>query len=152
MGAVPSERFAIEAPMLGPLPHRRFDTAYVEPRRVHVAIPEIEWRGVRYSVPVRCLGQKVEVRQEVGSSAIEIRWACELPAAHTVGDAGPVWDPGHYEEAQAAALGRCQENPSGSCNPRDSAGTSHFSRLEIEGDVDVEVPDLARYSTEKAMS
>ena len=60
MGSVPADRFAIEAPMLGPLPHRRFDTAYVEPRRVHVAIPEIEWRGVRYSVPVRCLGQRVE--------------------------------------------------------------------------------------------
>ncbi len=40
-----------------PLPRRRFDTAYVEARRVHVAIPQIEWRGVRYSVPPRCLGQ-----------------------------------------------------------------------------------------------
>ena len=151
MGAVPSERFAIEAPMLGPLPHRRFDTAYVEPRRVHVAIPEIEWRGVRYSVPVRCLGQKVEVRQEVGSSAIEIRWASELVAAHTVGDAGPVWDPGHYEEAQAAALGRARRTHLALVIP-ETPPRPAVSRLEIEGDVDVEVPDLARYSTEKAMS
>ena len=62
MGEVPNDRFAIEATMLGALPRRRFDTAYVEPRRVHVAIPQIEWRGVRYSVPPRCLGQRVEVR------------------------------------------------------------------------------------------
>jgi hypothetical protein len=74
MGAIPAERFAIEGPMLQALPRRRFDTAYVEARRVHVAIPQIEWRGVRYSVPPRCLGQRVEVRHEVESAAIEIRW------------------------------------------------------------------------------
>ncbi|MBF6558405.1 MAG: hypothetical protein IVW52_20105 [Acidimicrobiales bacterium] len=56
MGEVPAERFMIEAPMLQPLPRRRFDTAYVETRRVHVAIPRIEWRGVHYSVPPQCLG------------------------------------------------------------------------------------------------
>ncbi|HEY2564849.1 MAG TPA: IS21 family transposase, partial [Acidimicrobiales bacterium] len=50
MGEIPADRFAIEAPMLSPSPRRRFDTASVEARRVHVAIPQIEWRGVHYSV------------------------------------------------------------------------------------------------------
>ena len=86
----PDDRFAIEGPMLAPLPRRRFDTAYVEARRVHVAIPQIEWRGVHYSVPPRCLGQKVEVRDEVDSSTIEIRWAGEVVGTHTVGDRRPV--------------------------------------------------------------
>ena len=63
-GEPPIARLAIEQPFLKPLPRARFDTAYVEPRRVHVALPLIEWRGVRYSVPPACLGQRVEVRQE----------------------------------------------------------------------------------------
>ena len=53
---------------------------------MHVAIPQIEWRGVHYSVPPKCLGQKVEVRHEVDSSTIEIRWAGEVVATHTVAD------------------------------------------------------------------
>ena len=87
---------------------RRFDTAYVEARRVHVAIPQIEWRGVRYSVPPRCLGQRVEVRQEVGGSSIEIRWAAEHVATHALSDIEgmEVWDAGHFAEAQSAALSR----------------------------------------------
>ena len=94
--------------MLGALPRRRFDTAYVEARRVHVAIPQIEWRGVRYSVPPRCLGQKVEVRHEVDSSTIEIRWAGEVVGTHTVGDpaTGEVWDAGHWRGRPSGALGR----------------------------------------------
>jgi hypothetical protein len=151
IGAVPADRFAVEAPMLQPLPHRRFDTAYVEARRVHVAIPEIEWRGVRYSVPVRCLGQRVEVRQEVDSKTIEVRWAAEVVATHTISDSGEVWDARHYEEAQAAALGRSRRNHLalvlGDEPPRNVP-----VRLVISGDVDVEVPDLARYETEGAKS
>ena len=94
--------------MLGALPRRRFDTAYVESRRVHVAIPQIEWRGVHYSVPPKCLGQKVEVRHEVDSSAIEIRWAGEVVGRHTVADpsTGEVWEATHWQAAQEAALSR----------------------------------------------
>ena len=75
---------------------------------MHVAIPQIEWRGVHYSVPPRCLGQKVEVRHEVDSSTIEIRWAGEVVGRHTVADpmTGEVWDAGHWQAAQQAALGR----------------------------------------------
>jgi hypothetical protein len=50
------------AGFFAPLPARRFDTDYVETRRVHRALPFITWNGVRYSVPPACLGQTVEVR------------------------------------------------------------------------------------------
>jgi hypothetical protein len=144
MGAIPAERFVVEAPMLGALPGRRFDTAYIEPRRVHVAIPQIEWRGVHYSVPPRCLGQRVEVRQEVEAPTIEIRWAGEVVGRHSVADGGEVWDDGHFEEAQLAALGRTRGRHLAVVIP-DVVPRQIPLRLEVEGDVDVAVPDLARY-------
>jgi transposase len=149
MGEVPAERFVIEAPLLGPLPRRRFDTAYMETRRVHVAIPQIEWRGVHYSVPPRCLGQKVQVRQEVDASVIEIRWAGEVVGTHTVADpmTAEVWDPGHFQAAQQAALGRSRGRHL-SVVVSDPPPKRVSARLDIEGDVDVEVPDLSRYETE----
>jgi hypothetical protein len=149
MGEIPAERFMIEAPMLAPIPRRRFDTAYRETRRVHVAIPQIEWRGVPYSVPPQCLGQKVEVRHEVDSSIIEIRWAGEAVGTHTVGDpaTGEVWDAGHWEAAQQAALGRSRGQHLSVVLP-DEKPVQVPLRLDIEGDVDVEVPDLSRYGTE----
>jgi transposase len=81
-GVTPAERLAVEQSLLGALPRRRFDTAYVEPRRVHVALPVVEWRAVRYSVPPSCLGQRLEVRQEVDDDHLEIRWAGDLVARH----------------------------------------------------------------------
>ena len=149
MGEIPADRFAIEAPMLLPLPRRRFDTAYVEARRVHVAIPQIEWRGVHYSVPPRCLGQKVEVRHEVDSSTIEVRWAGEVVGTHTVADpaTGEVWDAGHWQAAQQAALGRSRGRHLSVVLPDEQPHQVPL-RLDIEGDVDVEVPDLSRYGTE----
>jgi hypothetical protein len=147
MGEIPNDRFALEAPMLGALPRRRFDTAYVESRRVHVAIPQIEWRGVHYSVPPKCLGQKVEVRHEVDSSVIEIRWAGELVGRHTVADpaTGEVWEATHWQAAQEAALSRRGRHLS--VVLPDEEPHQVPLRLDIEGDVDVEVPDLSRYET-----
>lgn len=149
MGEIPDDRFAIEGPMLGALPRRRFDTAYVEARRVHVAIPQIEWRGVHYSVPPTCLGQKVEVRHEVDSSTIEIRWAGEVVGTHTVADptTGEVWDAGHWQAAQQAALSRSRGRHLSVVLP-DERPVQVPLRLDIEGDVDVEAPDLSRYGTE----
>jgi transposase len=146
IGEVPKERFTIEATLLGALPRRRFDTAYVEARRVHVAIPQIEWRGVRYSVPPRCLGQRVEVRQEVESDAIEIRWAAEVVGRHQVPVAGvlEVWDAGHFSDTQAAALSGHRGHHLALVVPNEPKPASPI-RLDIEGDVDVEVPDLSRY-------
>jgi hypothetical protein len=146
IGEVPADRFVIEAPMLQALPPKRFDTAYVEPRRVHVAIPQVEWRGVRYSVPARCLGQRVEVRQEVDSETLEIRWAAELVATHTICDAGEIWDQAHYEEAKQAALGRSRRGHLALVFLKEPAKIDPV-RLDIEGDVEVEVPDLSRYET-----
>jgi transposase len=147
-GSVPAERLAVEAPLLGALPRKRFDTAYVEARRVHVAIPQIEWRGVRYSVPPRCLGQRVEVRQEVEGTSIEIRWASEIVATHAISDIEgmEVWDAMHFQEAQVAALSRSRGRHLSVVVP-DEAPTVLPLRLDIEGDVDVEPPDLGRYET-----
>ena len=147
-GETPNARLAIEAPMLVALPPRRFDTAYVETRRVHVAIPQIEWRGVRYSVPVRCLGQKVEVRQEVDASSIEIRWAGEVVGTHSVASprTAEVWDAGHWQAAQQAALGRSRGRHLSVVVPEEQPPKVP-GRLDIAGDVDVAVPDLSRYET-----
>jgi hypothetical protein len=146
MGEVPQERFAIEATLLGALARRRFDTAYVEARRVHVAIPQIEWRGVRYSVPPRCLGQRVEVRQEVETDAIEIRWAAEVVGRHCVPAAGvlEVWDADHFSATQAAALSGQRGKHLALVVPEVPKPAPPI-RLDIEGDVNVEVPDLSRY-------
>jgi transposase len=146
MGEVPNDRFAIESTLLGALPRRRFDTAYVEARRVHVAIPQIEWRGVRYSVPPRCLGQRVEVRQEVESNTIEIRWAAELVGRHQVASSGTleVWDAEHFSASETAALSAHRGNHLALVLPEEVQLAAPI-RLDIEGDVDVAVPDLSRY-------
>jgi transposase len=56
-----SERFAREAPALGPLPAVRFDTSYLE-RRVAAWDGYVEVRGNRYSVPDPLRGKLVNVR------------------------------------------------------------------------------------------
>ena len=146
IGEIPAERFAIEATLLGALPRRRFDTAYVEPRRVHVAIPQVEWRGVRYSVPPRCLGQRVEVRQEVESDSIEIRWAGELVGSHRIPAPGTqeVWDAVHFADTEAAALSAHRGHHLALVLPEEVVPAAPI-RLDIEGDVEVEAPDLSRY-------
>lgn len=148
-GVPPAERLVAERRLLQPLPRRRFDTAYVDARRVHVAVPMVEWRGVRYSVPVACLGQRVEVRQEVDAERIEIRWAGELVRAHglAAGDVREVWDGDDFAQAQAAALGRHRRHLH--VVPPNAAPEPAQERLELPGgDYDVEPLDLARYDLE----
>lgn len=58
---VVAERFAREAPTLQPLPARRYDTAYWEPRQVSWDA-YVEIRGNRYSVPAALAGRAVRVR------------------------------------------------------------------------------------------
>lgn len=103
-----AERLAIERKFLSPLPRRRYDTAYQEPRRVHLAIPLIHWKGVRYSVTPGAIGQKVACREEVDSSELSITWAGLDVGRHRI--AAPrspdVWNPEHRKAAEAAALGR----------------------------------------------
>jgi transposase len=54
-------RFAREAPLLQPLPARRYDTAYQEMRQVSWDA-YIEVRGRRYSVPAHLAGRPVQIR------------------------------------------------------------------------------------------
>jgi len=54
-GAVPAARLEFERRFLAPLPRRRFDTAYAEARRVHVALPSLPARfpsRLRHHPPV----------------------------------------------------------------------------------------------------
>jgi transposase len=55
------ERFAREAPHLGPLPRVRYDTSYREERFVHWD-GYIDVRGNRYSVPAELCGKMVAIR------------------------------------------------------------------------------------------
>ncbi len=142
---VPAERLDIERRFLSPLPRRRYDTAYAEPRRVHLAVPLIYWKGVRYSVDPSCIGQKVACREEVDAGDLTITWAARDVGRHQIAPPGSpeVWDPIHRKAAEAAALGRTRpalrlvgpDKPT----PRPPDPYAEF---------DVETPDLAyRYGS-----
>jgi hypothetical protein len=107
-GDRPVDRLDTERPSLAPLPPHRFDTAYRQPRRVHVALPLIEWEAVRYSVPPECLGQMVGARVEVDSGVLQVTWGGRTVATHDLVESpnDDVWDPTHRQAAEAAALGR----------------------------------------------
>jgi transposase len=143
-GVAPDERLDKERRLLAELPRRRFDTAYVEVRRVHVAVPQIEWRGVRFSVPPGCVGQRVEVRHEIDADHLEIRWAGQLVRAHRLPEPGvvEVWHGDDWAAAQASALG---ERPRlavvGELRPE----PQRQCRIELAGDYDVDAVDLSRY-------
>jgi transposase len=143
-GVAPDERLAKERELLGSLPRRRFDTAYVEVRRVHVAVPQIEWRGVRWSVPPACVGQRVEVRHEVDTDSIEIRWAGQVVRRHRLpnSDVREVWDGDDWAAAQLSALG---ERPRLTVVGDDQPPVERPGRLELAGDYNVDQVDLSRY-------
>jgi hypothetical protein len=154
-GVAPAERLVAEQPHLRPLPRRRFDTAYVEARRVHRALPFIEWRGVRYSVPPECLGQRVEVRRDLGDDRIVVRWANTIVAAHRIPAAGvrEVWDPAHRQAAEQAALAPHRAHLRVLDGNSDHDIAQHdVERPQLEligGDYDVAAPDLTRYDFEE---
>jgi len=148
-GVAPIERFATEHGFLRSLPHRRFDTDYVEARRVHRALPFIEWERVRYSVPPDCLGQLVEVRKPVDSNTLSIRWAGRVVATHHVAADGrsDVWDPAHRTVAEASALASNQRRHLHLVRDVEPPAPSPVGRIDLPGgDFDVAAPDLtARY-------
>lgn len=151
-GVAPADRLPVEQALLGALPRRRYDTDYVEARRVHVAVPMIEWRGVRYSVPPDCLGQRVEVRQQVDGERLEVRWAGQLVANHTLawGEIREVWDAAHYRATQAAALGRHRRPLLHLVTDNQVHGHAPVERLEVgDGDYDVAPLDLGRYDLDE---
>ena len=142
-GETPAARLEVERDFLSPLPRVRFDTDYVETRRVHNAWPFVAIDANRYSVPPEALGHMVEIRRPVDSDVVEIRLAGRLIATHSLiaGRRVDVWDPTHKLAAEALALGW---NPNGPdlrvvANQPEPAAAQ---RLELGGDYDVEPPDL----------
>jgi transposase len=146
-GVAPAERLEVERRFLGPLPRRRFDTAYAETRRVHPRLPLIEWDTVPYSVPPGWVGHRVACRVEIDSDILEISAGTQLLCRHRLQpDATEaVWDPAHLAAAEAIALGRAAPRPAlhvVAAPPAEPAG-----RLELgDGDYEVDELDLhARY-------
>ena len=112
-GQRPVDRLAVERSFLGPLPWDRFDTDYVESRRVHNIVPFIAVDGIRYSVPPQALGQMVEICRRLDYDQFEVRRAGPLTATHTLvaGLHLEVWDPAHSHTAEAAAMADRSERP-----------------------------------------
>jgi len=146
-GIAPAVRFEAERAFLSALPARRFDTDYVETRRVHRALPFITWDGVRYSVPPACLGQAVEARLGVDATELTVSWAGRIVARHHLAAAGivEVWDPAHRVAAETAALASNRRRHlhvvTAALEPPASGG-----RIELgAGDFEVAAPDLRVY-------
>jgi hypothetical protein len=139
----PATRFAIEKPLLAPLPPVRFDTAKRESR--HVArTPLIEWDTVYYSAPPELAGRWVEIRQPVAAGMLELRFAGRLIATHRLAPPGsePQWLAEHRAAAEAIALGRRGRHLHVVVD-EDAPETLPAPRVELgDGDYDVEDPDL----------
>ena len=147
-GVEPAKRFEVEAGFLSPSPARRFDTDYVETRRVHRALPFITWAGVRYSVPPACLGQTVEVRMAVDATELSVSWAGRLVARHHLAGNGvsEVWDPGHRAAAETAALASNRSRHLHVITTPPEPAEPAAGRLELgAGDYDIAAPDLTVY-------
>lgn len=151
-GVSPAERFEAERDFLNPLPARRFDTDYVEIRRVHRALPFVTWDGVRYSVPPSCLGQTVEARVGVDANELVVSWAGMVVACHRLARPGvtEVWDPTHRHAAETAALASNRARHLHIVGPPERAlSPANVGRIELGGgDFDVAAPDLRLYQGE----
>jgi hypothetical protein len=142
-GELPIDRLAVEGDFLAPVPRVRFDTDYVEQRRVHNILPFVSIDANRYSVPPAALGHNVEIRRKVDGSTVEIRLAGRLIATHQLvgGRRVDVWDPEHRHAAEALALGWERDRPELRLVAND-APAQPVERLELGGDYDVTEPDL----------
>jgi hypothetical protein len=144
-GEAPAARLEVERRFLASLPRRRFDTAYVEPRRVHPRLPLVEWDTVAYSVPPECVATLVTCRVEVDSTTLEVLSGATVVARHTLqpGATEPVWDPAHRQAAEAIALSRARPDLR-LVPPRPEPAAAPAGRLELgDGDYDVDAVDLA---------
>jgi hypothetical protein len=145
-GEAPQRRFEVEQRFLSALPARRFDTAYIEDRRVHPRLPLVEWDSVSYSVPPEVLGAKLTCRVEVDSDVLEISWGTTVVARHRLqpGATEPVWDPAHHQAAEAIALGRSRPMLRVLEAPGPQMAAPNGARLELgEGDYEVEDVDMS---------
>jgi transposase len=98
------ERFAREAPLLKPLPHRRYDTSYREIR--HVAWDSyIDVRGNRYSVPGELIGRSVVARIGLDGS-LRVFHGDQLVASHLLRPSRQGWVtvPEHHARLWQEAL------------------------------------------------
>ena len=139
----PADRAAAELAFLSPLPTDRFDTDYVETRRVHNIVPFVSIDGARYSVPPQTLGQRVEIRRAVDSDRVEIRWAGRLIATHTLvaGRHVEVWDPAHRHAAQTAAMA---DRPQRRMLRLVTSSPQPAAPLDVGEGFDVDAVDLAQ--------
>jgi len=147
-GETPAARLAIERDFLSPLPRVRFDTDYVESRRVHNAWPFVAIDANRYSVPPEALGYQVEIRRRVDGDTVEIRLAGVLIATHRLvpGRHVDVWDPAHKQAAEALALGWDTAGPDLRV-VKNQPEPATVERLDLGSDYDIDPPDLDdRYS------
>ena len=94
---VPYDRLSQER-LLGIDEQPDYDTSYMEDRRVAKDCM-LSYRGNRYSVPHRCAGKTVVVREPAAGGTIEIYRGIEVIAEHRVapGRGVIVMDPAHYE-------------------------------------------------------
>jgi transposase len=151
-GEPPSERLILERPFLTALPRVRFDTDYVETRRVHNIVPFISVDGGRYSVPPEVLGQLVEVRRAVDATEFTVRWAGKVVVTHQLSSEPGneiVWDPAHRAATERIALTGRQRTDSRHLHLVASAPID-IDQLQLhlgDGDFDVDTPDLdTRYN------
>jgi transposase len=104
VGEVVAERFEREKPHLKALPARRYDTAYVELRRVSWDAM-VDVRGNRYSVPAEFAGKMLTVR--IGLDGwLRIFDLDRLVAEHTLRDRRQGWSlvPEHHAGLWAETL------------------------------------------------
>ena len=105
LNEVVADRFAREAPHLGPLPAQRYDTSYYEAR--HVGWDGyVDVRGNRYSVPGQLAGSAVAVRIGL-EGLLRIFHGDRLVASHLLRSAGQGWVtvPEHHAGLWREALG-----------------------------------------------
>jgi transposase len=101
---VVAERFKREAPALGPLPAKRYDTSYRETRQVGWD-SYIDVRGNRYSVPGELVGQTVNVGIEL-DGRLWVYHQDTLVASHILQPAQQGWVtvPEHHTHLWQATL------------------------------------------------
>lgn len=92
--AVPSERLAVERPLLRPLPSMRPAIGAVESRTVD-RLRTVRFRSARYSVPGRAIGQRVELRVE-GPELVIRHGDTEIARHRLVGPGGLSLVDAHY--------------------------------------------------------
>lgn len=151
-GEPPADRLVIERPFLSPLPRVRFDTDYVETRRVHNIVPFISVDGGRYGLPANVLGQLVEIRRPVDSREFTVRHAGRVVVTHTLDlDPGPeiIWLPEHRAQIETIAKAGRPRHDGRHLHLVAPATDPTAEQLELgDGDYDVDTPDLAqRYGT-----